>query len=324
MKVHILDDWFDTLRSLPCFAKLDAHDVTVWNDHVEDVEILASRLQGVEALVLFRERTRITRELLELLPGLRLISQRSVYPHIDLDACTEHDVLLCSNMHSDTPSYAAAELTWALILAAFRQLPAQMASLKEGKWQSGVGKSLRGRRIGLYGYGRIARVVAGYARSFGMDVLWWGSDEGRMRASADSQAVAPSRQEFFRSCDIISLHVRLKPATRSIITPDDFSCMSPGALFVNTSRAGLIEKGALLAALDNGRPGMAAIDVFDQEPVVDRDDPLLNHPNLIATPHIGFVTEDEYNLQFSDIFDQINAYSDGVPIHMVNPEVWRP
>ena len=324
MKVHILDDWFDTLRSLPCFAKLDAHDVTVWNDHVEDVEILASRLKGVEALVLFRERTRITRELLELVPGLRLISQRSVYPHIDVEACTEHDVLLCSNMHSDTPSYAAAELTWALILAAFRQFSAQMASLKEGKWQSGVGKSLRGRRIGLYGYGRIARVVAGYARSFGMDVLWWGSDEGRMRARADSQAVAPSRLEFFRSCDVISLHVRLKPATRSIITPDDFSCMSPGALFVNTSRAGLIEKGALLTALDNGRPGMAAIDVFDQEPLVDRDDPLLNHPNLTATPHIGFVTEDEYNLQFSDIFDQINAFSEGVPIHMVNPEVWRP
>ena len=324
MKVHILDDWFDTLRSLPCFAKLDSHDVTVWNDHVEDVEMLGSRLKGAEALVLFRERTRITRELLELLPGLRLISQRSVYPHIDVDACTEHDVLLCSNMHSDTPSYAAAELTWALILAAFRQFPAQMASLKAGKWQSGVGKSLRGRRIGLYGYGRIARVVAGYARSFGMDVLWWGSDEGRMRARADSQAVAPSRQELFRSCDVISLHVRLKPATRSIITPDDFSCMSPDALFVNTSRAGLIEKGALLAALDNGRPGMAAIDVFDQEPLVDRDDPLLNHPNLIATPHIGFVTEDEYNLQFSDIFDQINAYSEGVPIHMVNPEVWKP
>lgn len=286
--------------------------------------MLVSRLKGVEALVLFRERTRVTRELLELLPDLRLISQRSVYPHIDVDACTEHDVLLCSNMHSDTPSYAAAELTWALILAAFRQFPAQMASLKAGKWQSGVGKSLRGRRIGLYGYGRIARVVAGYARSFGMDVLWWGSDEGRMRARTDGQAVAPSRQEFFRTCDVISLHVRLKSATRSIITPDDFSCMSPGALFVNTSRAGLIENGALLAALDNGRPGMAAIDVFDQEPLVNRDDPLLNHPNLIATPHIGFVTEDEYNLQFSDIFDQVNAYSEGVPIHMVNPEVWRP
>ncbi len=324
MNVHILDDWFDTLRSLPCFAKLKGHDVTIWNDHVEDAVILASRLRGAEALVLFRERTRITRALLALLPGLRLISQRSVYPHIDVEACTDHDVLISSNMHSDTPSYAAAELTWALILAAFRQLPLQMASLKAGKWQSGVGKSLRGRRIGLYGYGRIARVVAGYARTFGMDVLWWSSDEGRKRATADGQAVASSRQEFFRTCDVISLHIRLKPATRSIITSEDLSCMSPGSLLVNTSRAGLIQKGALLAALDHGRPGMAAIDVFDREPLLDGDDPLLNHPNLIATPHIGYVTEDEYNLQFSDIFDQINAYSDGAPIHMINPGVWRP
>ena len=324
MKVHILDDWFDTLRALPCFGKLKGHDVTVWNDHVEDTEALASRLAGADALVLFRERTRISRALLERLPNLQLISQRSVYPHVDVEACTDHNVLLCSNMHSGTPSYAAAELTWALILAAMRQLPAQTASLKAGRWQSGVGKTLRGRRIGLYGYGRIAKVVAGYARAFGMDVLWWGSDDGRGRARADGQSVAASRQEFFRGCDVVSLHVRLKPATRSMVTPEDFSCMSPSALFVNTSRAGLIEDGALLAALRNGRPGMAAIDVFDEEPFTDRDAPLLNHPNLIATPHIGFVTEDEYDLQFSDIFDQINAYCDGAPIHMINPGVWKP
>lgn len=324
MKVHILDDWFDTLRALPCFAKLEGHDVTVWNDHVEDVEILASRLKGAEVLVLFRERTRITRALLERLPDLRLISQRSVYPHVDVEACSDHGVLLCSNMHADTPSYAAAELTWALILAGMRQLPAQMASLRAGKWQSGVGRTLLGRRIGLYGYGRISGVVAGYASAFGMDVVWWGSDEGRKRAQADHQAVASSRQEFFRSCDIVSLHVRLMPATRSIITPEDLSLMSPDALLVNTSRAGLIRDGALLAALDQGNPGMAAIDVFDEEPLADRDDPLLNHPRLIATPHIGYVTEDEFDLQFSDIFDQVNAYGDGAPVHMINPGVWRP
>lgn len=173
MKVHILDDWFDTLRALPCFRKLDGHDVTVWTDHVEDIDTLASRLSGAEALVLFRERTKITRALLERLPHLRLISQRSVYPHVDVPACTDNNVLLCSNMHAGTPSYAAAELTWALILAAMRQIPAQVASVKAGTWQMGVGKTLRGRRIGLYGYGRIARAVAGYARAFGMDVVWY-------------------------------------------------------------------------------------------------------------------------------------------------------
>ncbi len=321
MKVHILDDWFDTLRTLPCFSKLKGHDVTVWNDHADDVDLLALRLEEAEALVLFRERTTITRALVERLPNLKLISQRSVYPHIDVEACSDHGVLLCSNMHAGTPSYAAAELTWALILAAMRKLPSQMASLKAGNWQSGVGKTLRGRRIGLYGYGRIAREVAGYARAFGMDVLWWGSEAGRDRAMGDGQPVAASRQAFFGGCDVISLHVRLKPVTRSIVTRVDFSRMMPAALFVNTSRAGLIEDGALLAALDRGQPGMAAIDVFDEEPLLDRSDPLLNHPRLIATPHIGYVTEDEFNLQFSDIFDQINAYCRGEPIHMINPGV---
>ncbi len=323
MKVHILDDWFDTLRSLRCFAKLSAHEVTVWTDHVADCDQLAARLKDAEALVLFRERTRITRELLAALPNLKLISQRSVYPHIDLGACNDHGVLLCSNLHGDTPSFAAAELTWALILSAFRELPAQIASLKAGNWQSGVGRSLRGRLIGLYGYGRIARVVAGYAEAFGMDVMWWGSKEGCASAVADGRTVASSRQEFFARCDVISIHVRLKPATRSIITPADFACMSPRSVFVNTSRAGLIEKDALLDALQRGRPGTAAIDVFDREPLTDPDDPLLNHPCVIATPHIGYVTEDEYDLQFSDIFDQINAYSEGTPIHMINPEVWN-
>ncbi|WP_193142119.1 D-2-hydroxyacid dehydrogenase family protein [Meridianimarinicoccus sp. MJW13] len=322
MKVHILDDWFDTLRALPCFRKLDGHDVTVWTDHVEDIDTLASRLSGAEALVLFRERTKITRALLERLPHLRLISQRSVYPHVDVPACTDNNVLLCSNMHAGTPSYAAAELTWALILAAMRQIPAQVASVKAGTWQMGVGKTLRGRRIGLYGYGRIARAVAGYARAFGMDVVWWSSDAGRARARADGEMIADSREAFFGSCDVVSVHVRLKPETRGILTAADFAAMRSDAVFVNTSRAGLIAPGALKAALDKGHPGTAAIDVFDSEPLTDPKDPLLAHPRLIATPHIGFVTEDEFDLQFADIFDQINAYAEKAPIHMVNPEVW--
>lgn len=320
MRVHILDDWFDTLRRLPCYSKLDGHDVTVWTDHEPDTERLADRLGDAEALVLFRERTAITAALLDRLPNLRLISQRSVYPHIDVPACTRNGVLLCSNMHAGTPSYAAAELTWALILAAMRQLPQQMASVKSGGWQMGVGKTLRGRRLGLYGYGRIAKAVAGYAEAFGMEVLWWASEDGRTRAAADGVAVAASRQDFFASCDAVSVHIRLKPDTRNIIGPDDFALMRPDALFVNTSRAGLVKPGSLLKGLETGRPGVAALDVFDSEPLTDPKDPLLSHPNVIATPHIGYVTEDEFNLQFSDIFDQVNAFADGKPLHEINPE----
>jgi D-3-phosphoglycerate dehydrogenase len=321
MRVHILDDWFDTLRGLPCFAKLDGHDVTVWTDHTEDVGQLAARLTEAEALVLFRERTKITRALLEQLPDLRLISQRSGYPHVDVPACTDNGVLLCSKMPAAAPSYAAAELTWALIMASMRQLPAQMASVKAGQWQAGVGKSLRGRQLGLYGYGRIAKAVAGYARAFGMKVVWWASDAGRARAAANGETLAASREAFFAGSDVVSLHLRLTPQTRGIITAADLGAMQPGSVFVNTSRAGLIEPDALLAALTAGRPGTGAIDVFDSEPVIDPADPLLAHPNLIATPHIGFVTEDEFDLQFADIFDQINAFASGAPIHMINPEV---
>ncbi|WP_170548834.1 D-2-hydroxyacid dehydrogenase family protein [Ruegeria atlantica] len=322
MKVHILDDWFDTLQGLPCFGKLSKHDVKVWTDHVEDTDELAERLHQAQALVLFRERTKISRALIEKLPNLKLISQRSVYPHVDVQACSDHGVLLCSNMHGGTPSYAAAELTWALIMAGMRDLPAQIASAKAGHWQAGVGKTLRGRQLGLYGYGRIARAVAGYAEAFGMNVVWWSSDEGRARAQADGVQVAPDRDAFFANSDVVSIHVRLKPATHGIVTASDFAQMQSDALFVNTSRAGLIVPGALLDALNAGRPGKAAIDVFDTEPLTDPNDPLLSHPNLIATPHIGFVTEDEFDLQFADIFDQVNAYAENAPIHMINPEIW--
>jgi len=323
MQVHILDDWFDTLKTLPSFDKLNAHTVTVWNDHVEDPEQLAVRLADAEALVLFRERTAITRELLERLPKLKLISQRSVYPHVDVAACTANNVLLCSNMHSGTPSYAAAELTWALILAAARDLPGQMASVKAGQWQAGVGKTLNGRTLGLYGYGRIGKTVSHYAKAFGMHVIWWGSEEGRARALGDNQTVADSREEFFSACDFISLHVRLKEGTRGMISASDLDQMRSDATLINTSRAGLIAPGALKQALDAGRPGCAAIDVFDTEPLSDANDPLLVHPRLIATPHIGFVTEDEFDVQFSDIYDQINAYADGAPVHMINEEVYQ-
>jgi D-3-phosphoglycerate dehydrogenase len=320
MKVHILDDWFDTLRGLPCFAKLEGHDVTVWTDHLDDPEALALRLREAEALVLFRERTPVTRDLLQRLPNLRLISQRGVYPHVDVQACTDQGVVLSSNTGADGPNYAAAELTLALMLAAMRQLPQQMASVKAGQWQMGVGRTLRGRSLGIWGYGRIGGALAGYARALGMQVVWWGSEASLDRARAAGETVAASRQAFFAQSDIVSLHLRLTPATKGLVTAEDLAAMKPGSVLVNTSRAGLIAPGALLAALNAGRPGMAAIDVFDEEPLTDPADPLLSHPGLIATPHIGFVTEDEFDKQFGDAFDQINAFAQGAPIHVVNPE----
>lgn len=318
MKIHILDDWFDTLRGLPCFAKLEGHDVTVWTDHLEDTDALAARLQDAEVLVLFRERTKVTRALLEKLPNLRLISQRGTYPHIEVQACADHNVMLCSKIpKGGGVNYAAAELTWALIMMGMRDLPRQMASAKAGNWQAGVGKTLRGRRLGLYGYGRIAKTVAGYAEAFGMETLWWASEAGRARAAEEGAYVAQSREAFFSSCDVISLHLRLNDATRGVVTEDDLNLMAPGALLVNTSRAGLLRAGALLQALNRGRPGRAAIDVFDAEPLTDPSDPLLSHPNLIATPHIGFVTQDEFEKQFSDIFDQIVAFEKGRPVNVI-------
>jgi D-3-phosphoglycerate dehydrogenase len=228
---------------------------------------------------------------------------------------------LCTELHTGTPSYAAAELTWALVLAAARDIPEQVASLKAGEWQAGVGSSLRGRTLGIYGYGRIGRIVAGYGAAFGMDVIVWARPEALSRARADGFATATSRGELFESSDVLSLHLRLVPDTRGIVTREDLAAMKPAALLVNTSRAGLIERGALVEALRAGRPGKAAIDVFDEEPLRDRSDPLLILPNVLATPHIGYVTREEWDLQFSDVFDQVNAFAAGAPINVVNPEL---
>lgn len=321
MNITILDDYFDTLRGLPCFRKLDGHAVTVWNDHVQDVDALAERLRDTEALVLIRERTQIRAPLIARLPKLRLISQRSVYPHIDVDACTAHGVILSSNQHAGTPSYAAAELTWGLVLAGMRRIPQAVQLLKQGTWQTGMGRTLRGRRLGIYGYGRIGAEVARYGAAFGMKVLVWAREASRQRARDDGWDVAPDKQAFFETCDVLSLHMRLVPDTRGIVTAQDLARMKPSALLVNTSRAGLIEPGALAQALAAGRPGAAAVDVFESEPMIDPQHPLLQLPNAICTPHIGYVTEDEYETQFSDVFDQIVAYAAGKPIHVINPAV---
>lgn len=321
MKIAILDDSFDTLRTLSCFAKLSGHQVTVWNDHVEDEGLLAARLQDAEVLVLIRERTAIQAPLLEKLPHLRLISQRSVYPHIDIEACSRLGVIVSSSQHPGTACYAAAELTWALVLASARKLPQQVASLKAGHWQSGVGRTLRGQTLGIYGYGRIGAVVAGYAEAFGMKVAVWAREPALARARAEQRTPAPSREAFFEMCDVLTLHLRLVEETREIVTAADLARMKPTSLLVNTSRAGLIEPGALVSALRSGRPGLAAVDVFEREPMTDASHPLLVADAALCTPHIGYVTSDEYELQFAEIFEQILAYAADKPINVVNPDV---
>jgi D-3-phosphoglycerate dehydrogenase len=322
MNVTILDDYHDTLRTLACFAKLADHKITIWNDHVQDINVLAERLKETEALVLIRERTKIRGPLLERLPRLRFISQRSVWPHIDIDACSRLGIVVSSDARGDTPSYATAELTWGLILSAVRQIPQQAAALKAGRWQIGVGTTLRGKTLGLYGWGRIAHAVADYGRAFGMNVMVWAREASRERARQEGFAVAANKAALFEQSDVLSLHMRLVDATRHIVTAGDLARMKSTALLVNTSRAPLIEPGALVAALRAGRPGLAAVDVYEQEPLTDVADPLLLLPNVLATPHIGYVTREDYEFQFAEIFNQIVAYAAGTPINVVNPDVF--
>src|SRR6202165_4767289 len=230
MKISILDDYHDTLRTLACFTKLAGHDVEIWKDHVQDVDALAERLRDTEALVLIRERTQIRNALLERLPKLKLISQRSVYPHIDIDSCTRLGIVVSSGQHADTPSYATAEFTWGLILAAMRAIPQQMAALKAGKWQIGVGHTLRGKTLGIYGYGRIGAVVAGYGKAFGMKVLVWAREASLAKARAEGYPVAASKEALFEQSDVVSLHLRLVDGTRGIVTAADLARMKPTAL----------------------------------------------------------------------------------------------
>jgi D-3-phosphoglycerate dehydrogenase len=321
MNVTILDDYHDTLRTLACFAKLADHKITIWNDHVQDIDVLAERLKETEALVLIRERTKIRGPLLDRLPKLRLISQRSVWPHIDIDACNRLGIVVSSDARGSTPSYATAELTWGLILSAVRQIPQQAAALKAGRWQIGVGTTLRNKTLGLYGWGRIAHAVADYGRAFGMNVIIWAREDSRERARRENFAVAVSKDAFFEQSDVLSLHMRLVDATRHIVTTGDLARMKSTALLVNTSRAPLIEPGALVSALRAGRPGLAAVDVYEQEPLTDPADLLLQLPNVLATPHIGYVTREDYEFQFAEVFDQIVAYAAGTPTNVVNPDV---
>ena len=325
LRITMLDDTLSVLRQLPCFGKLDGHRVTVWNDHTADPDELARRLHDTEVLVLMRERTPITAALLERLPQLQMISQVSDTPHIDLDACTRHGVLVSSNRFPGAPRFstlhATAELTWALALAAMRRIPQQMQSLREGRWQTAAGTQLRGRTLGIFGYGRIGAVVAGYGRAFGMTVRVWGSEAIRARARADGYDTCPDQAHVFETSDVLSLHLRLNPGTRGTVRATDLARMKRTSILVNTSRAGLIEPGALLEALRQGRPGMAALDVYEQEPLLDASHPLLQLENLVCTPHIGYVEHDGLQDQYSEIYDQILAWAAGSPVQVVNPEV---
>jgi D-3-phosphoglycerate dehydrogenase len=321
VKIAILDDYHDTVRTLGVFRKVAGQDVRIFNDHVQDTDALAERLKDIEALVLIRERTQIRGALLERLPKLKLISQRSVYPHIDIAACTRLGIVVSSNMHPGSPSYSTAELTWGLILAAARDIPQNVAGMKAGKWQTAIGNTLRGKTLGIYGYGRIGGAVAQVGVAMGLKILVWSREASREKAQADGYASAASKEAFFAECDVLSLHMRLVDATRGIVKRADLMRMKPTAIFVNTSRAGLVEEGALVEALRAGRPGKAAVDVYEQEPVVGGKHPLLAMDNVVCTPHLGYVTRDEWELQFADIFDQILAYERGQPSNVVNPDV---
>jgi D-3-phosphoglycerate dehydrogenase len=328
MNIIILDDYQDAVRKLDCAAKLDAFPAKVYTNTVKGVGQLSVRLKDAEALVLIRERTQVTRQLVEKLPKLRLISQTGkVSGHIDIEACTERGIAVAEGVGSPT---APAELTWAMIMAATRRLPQYISSLKHGAWQQsglksasmppnfGIGHVLQGRVLGLWGYGKIGKLVAGYGKAFGMKVLVWGSEAARHRAIGDGLMVAESKEHFFASADVLSLHLRLNEQTRGLVTLQDLSLMKPTALLVNTSRAELIEPDALITSLNRGRPGMAAVDVFESEPIL-QGHPLLRLENCICTPHIGYVEQDSYELYFGAAFDNIVNFARGTPTNIVNP-----
>lgn len=324
MNITVLDDYQDTVRTLPAFRKVAAHNVTIWNDHTKDIDVLAERLKDTEALALIRERTPIRAPLLERLDKLRIISQVSVYPHIDVDACTRRGIIISSNMMPGRPSYATAELAWGLILCAMRRIPQEVAALKAGQWQPGtIGLGLHGKTLGVYGYGKLGGVIAGYGRAFGMQVIVWGRETTIAKARVDGFPAARSKEAFFEESDVLSMHVRLVDDTRGMVTASDLARMKPAALFVNTSRAGLVEPGALEAALRAGRPGMAAVDVYEQEPVLGGRHPLLDMDNVVCTPHLGYVERAGLDAFFHMIFDQILAYANGQPINVANPEALR-
>jgi D-3-phosphoglycerate dehydrogenase len=332
VNIIILDDYQDAVRKLDCASLLEPFNAKVFSNTVKGIGQLSVRLRDAEVLVPIRERTHFPRQLLEKLPRLKLIAQTGrVGPHIDLDACTRMGIAVAEGVGSP---FAAAELTWALVMASMRRLPQYISNLKHGVWQQsglkaasmpanfGLGVALRGRTLGIWGYGRIGQVVAGYGRAFGMHVTVWGSESARARAQADGFVPAPSCEAFFEACDVLSLHLKLTEQTREVVKLDALTRMKPTALIVNTARAELIESGALISALNRGRPGMAAVDVFESEPIL-QGHPLLRLENAVCTPHIGYVEQDSYELYFRSAFENVVNFLNGRPTHIVNPDALR-
>lgn len=317
MRIVIPDDHQDCVRGLDCFARLAGHEVRVFHDTVKGTDALAARFADAEAIVLTRERTRIDAALLDRMPRLRLISQTGkLAGHVDLEACTARGVLVAEGSGAGS---ATAEIAWALALASRRHLVSEANRLRQGKWQGHLGQQLCGQRLGVWSYGRIGRQVAGYGRAFGMQVWVWGREASTAAARADGFEVAPTREAFFAQSDVISLHLRLGAETTGIVTADDLARMRPTALLVNTSRAELIATGALELALARGRPGFAAVDVYEEEPVLGARHPLLALPNVLCTPHIGYVEKDNYERYFGIAFDNIVAFAEGRLTQVVNP-----
>jgi len=328
MNIVILDDYQDAVRKLKCAAKLEAYPAKVYTNTVKGLGQLSVRLKDADIIVLIRERTHINRQLIDKLPRLKLIAQTGkVGGHIDVGACTERGIAVAEGVGSPV---APAELTWALVMAAARRLPQYIGNLKHGAWQQaglksasmppnfGLGTVLQGKTLGIWGYGKIGQLMAGYGRAFGMRVVVWGREASRQKAQADGNTAASSREEFFSECDVISLHLRLNDETRGIVTLEDLSRMKPTALIVNTSRAELIEPDALISALNRGRPGLAAVDVFESEPIL-QGHALLRLENCICTPHIGYVEQDSYELYFGAAFDNVVNFIKGTPTNIVNP-----
>jgi D-3-phosphoglycerate dehydrogenase len=322
MKIAIIDDYQDAVRTLSCYPKLKGHKVTVFNDPQTDANLIAARLKGFEAVLLTQQRTRITKPMLEKMPDLKLISQTGPNAaHIDLKTSTERGVLVSAG-GSGMPN-ATAELTWGLIIGALRQIPFEAAQLRQGHWQTTLGTGLHGKTLGIYAYGRIGSIVAGVGRAFGMNVVCFGRGASMEKARAAGFATAASRASFFAEADVVSIHLPLNAETRGIITAADLALMKRSALFVNTSRAPLVEASALAAALKKGHPGFAAVDVFEEEPVLESDHPLLKMKNVLCTPHLGYVVRDNYESYYGAAIDQIVAFAAGAPINVANPEVLK-
>jgi D-3-phosphoglycerate dehydrogenase len=319
MKIAVIDDYQNAFKTLPCFAKLSAHEVVVYTDPETNIDKIAERLSGADVVVLTQQRTFFPRALIEKLTTVKLIGQTGrAATHIDLEACTEKGIVVSAG-GSGNPN-ATAELTWGLILSALRHLPYEINRLKQGHWQSTLGTGVNGKTLGIYAYGKIGSIVAAVGRAFGARVVCWGREGSTGRARAAGFDVAKSREEFFSQADIVSLHLPLNQDTRGIVTREDLARMKPASLLVNASRSGLIAKGALEEALKAGRPGMAAVDVYDKEPVLGASDPLVRMDNVTATPHLGYVTRESYEEYYGVVVDDILAFAAGKPSHVLNPD----